>query len=405
MILVKGINQDIIQQMNRVLIIRLMRMKGVCSRAELSRLTKLRPATITNIISEFQQWGLVREEGFINEGIGRKAIGITLNSLKYKVIALRLSRKYFLIGLFDLSGNELQSIKHKISKKDTPEIVFNEIKKQIHILLNNCHEGRVLAIGCAIPGPFLRKEGRVALLSEFPDWQNIKIKQELENEFGFPTYLEHDANAGALAYYWDMGVETNKSLVYFAAGQGIGAGIVSDGSLLVGALGSAGEVGHMCIDYNGAFCECGNKGCLEKYCSSIALTKAINRKLDEGNYSILSKGCDFGEIAEAVQKGDKLAVSEYRKACEMLAVGVVNIINILNPDIVVIGDEMSTVEPEILIESVNNVVKSRILPVILENMIIVVGKENTDKILTGASIVATEEILKTPFLFKSEGLE
>lgn len=400
MISVKGVNQDIIQQMNRSLIIRLLRMKGVCSRAELSRLTKLRPATITNIISEFQLWGLVKEEGLINEGIGRKAIGITLNSSEYKVIALRLSRKYFLVGLFDLGGHELQSYKFKISKKDTPKVVFAEIKKQIRSLLDNCNEGRVLAIGCAIPGPFLRKEGRVALLSEFPDWENIKIKQELEEEFSLPTYLEHDANVGALAYYWDMGVETNKSLVYFAAGQGIGAGIVSDGSLLVGALGSAGEVGHMSIDYKGSLCECGNKGCLEKYCSSIALTKAINKKIDEDNYSILPKGCDFGEIAEAVKKGDKLAVSEYKKACEMLAVGVVSIINVLNPDIVVIGDEMSTVDSNILLESVNSILKTRILPVILENMTIVVGKENTDKILAGASIVATEEILKTPLLFQ-----
>lgn len=400
MISVKGINQDIIQQMNRSLIIRLLRMKGVCSRAELSRLTKLRPATITNIINEFQQWGLVKEEGLINEGIGRKAIGITLNSSEYKVIALRLSRKYFLVGLFDLGGNQLESNKFKISKKDTPEVVFGEIKKQIRLLLANCSEGRVLAIGCAIPGPFLRKEGRVALLSEFPDWENIKIKDELEKEFGLPTYLEHDANVGALAYYWDMGVATNKSLVYFAAGQGIGAGIVSDGSLLVGSLGSAGEVGHMSIDYNGSLCECGNKGCLEKYCSSIALTKAINKKIDEDNYSILQKGCDFGEIAEAVKKGDKLAISEYKKACEMLAVGVVSIINILNPDIVVIGDEMSTVAPDILLESVYGILESRILPVILENMTVVVGKENTDKILAGASIVATEEILKTPLLFQ-----
>lgn len=390
----KGVNQDNVQQMNRTLIIRLLRKKGSCSRAELARLTKLQPATITNIVNEFQQLGLVKESGTIKEGRGRNAIRVTLNASEYSIISIRLSRKYFYIGTFDLNGREQSSVCCPISGRDTQKKVLADIKAGVGKAINQVKKGQVIAIGCAVPGPFLRGGGRVALMTGFPDWKNVSINEELEREFELPVYVEHDANVGALSYYWDLGAETDQLLLYVAAGQGIGAGIVSDGSLLIGALGAAGEIGHMSINFDGPYCECGNKGCLEKYCSSIALTKAVNRKIEEDNYSILGKGCRFEEIKEAVRKGDKLAVSEYRKACDKLAVGIINLVNILNPHIIVIGDEMASVCPDLMQESIDRIVKPRIIPDIWDNMRIMIGNENNDKILQGASILATEEILK-----------
>lgn len=397
-----GINQDIIQQMNRRLIIRLLRKKGNCSRAELARWSKLKPATITNIINEFLELGLVKETGIIKTKKGRNAVGLSLSSREYKIIALRLSRKYFILGLFDISGNELSSAKYDILENDTSQDAFEKIKKQIRALINNCKEGQIIAIGCAIPGPFLRTEGKVALMSGFPNWQDIRIKTELEKEFDIPVNLEHDANVGALAYYWKLGAQKNETLLYIDAGQGIGAGILNNGELVVGALGIAGEIGHMTIEYNGVFCECGNRGCLEKYCSSIALTKAINKKIEEDNYSILKSNSTFNEITDAIRKDDKLAVSEYRKACEILGIGIVNILNIFNPNIIVIGDEMPMVSPEIMQESIEKIVKARVLKDIWDSTKIIVIKEDNNIVLGGASIVATEEILKNPLLLEKK---
>lgn len=396
----KGVNQDTLQELNRTLVLRLLKKKGVCSRADLARMTNLRPATISNIINEFQALGIVKEEGVINEGRGRNAIGVSF-TLEYKIIGVRISRRFFLTGLFDLNGNVLASNRTMILSSETPDMVFAKIQEEIKFLMEECTTGKVLAIGCAIPGPFFRKEGRVGLMSGFmlSDWKHIRIKEELEEKFNIPVYLEHDANVGALAYYWDMDVEKDKSLVYLAAGQGIGAGIVNDGKLLIGALGTAGEIGHMSIDYNGIFCECGNRGCLEKYGSSIALTKIINRKIEEGNYSSLSKGCNFNEISLAVKKGDHLAVSEYKKACDTIAVGIVNICYMVNPNIIVIGDEMANVVPEILLKSIEEIAKPRVLSEIWENMNVVIRNEDDSQILLGASIVAVEEIIKKPSEF------
>lgn len=396
----KGVNQDTLQELNRTLVLRLIKKKGICSRADLARMTNLRPATISNIINEFQELGIVKEEGVINEGRGRNAIGVSF-TLEYKIIAVRISRKFFLTGLFDLNGNVIASSRTMILSYETPDMVFAKIQEEVQHLIEEDITGKVLAIGCAIPGPFYQKEGRVGLMSglTFSDWKHIRIKEELEEKFKIPVYLEHDANVGALAYYWDMDIERDKSLVYVAAGQGIGAGIINDGKLLVGALGTAGEIGHMSIDYDGIFCECGNRGCLEKYGSSIALTRIINWKIENGNYSTLAKGCNFNEIRLAVRQGDHLAVAEYKKACDAIAVGIVNLCYVVNPNIIVVGDEMANVETKILLKSIEEIAKPRVLSEIWENMNVIISNEDESKILLGASILAVEEIIKKPTKF------
>ena len=322
-----GINQDNAQQMNRELVLRFLRKNGVCSRIELSKLTNLNPATITNIINDFQRIGIVAETGAISEGKGRSAIGLALNAARYSVIGIRLTRRCMLVGAFDICGEKIWAEEYTMEAQMSPKEVLRVMNDYVHRAIDEWAGREVVAIGCAVPGPFLRKEGRVALMTGAVNWQSINIKEELEQEFHLPVFMEHDANAGAIAYYWNYGAELSQSLVYLAVGQGVGAGIIDDGKLLVGKLGVAGEIGHMSIDYRGRYCECGSRGCLETYCSSIAFMKELKRKVKEGNYSTVNEGSTFAEIIQAVRDGDRLAVDEYKTACECLAAGVVNVIN------------------------------------------------------------------------------
>jgi predicted NBD/HSP70 family sugar kinase len=154
-------------------------------------------------------------------------------------------------------------------------------------------EEKVVAIGIAIPGPFFRNRDSREEGFEFQDWPEIPIERLLKERFGVYVFVEHDANAGALGSYWQMNVGQEKMLVYFSAGQGIGAGFVNGGKLILGALGVAGEIGHMTVETNGILCKCGNYGCLEMYCSSTVLVNRVNKKLTKGNYSILKEGSDL----------------------------------------------------------------------------------------------------------------
>lgn len=390
-----GINQDNAQQMNRELVLRFLRKNGVCSRIELAKLTNLNPATITNIINDFQRIGIVAETGTINEGKGRSAIGLSLNASKYSVIGIRLARYCMLVGAFDICGQEIWTEEYTFDPSMTPQDVLHLMKESVHKAINEWAGREVTAIGCVVPGPFIRKEGRVALMTGFLGWQNINIQEELEKEFQLPVYMEHDANAGAIAYYWKYGAELKQSLVYLAVGQGVGAGIIDDGNLLTGCLGVAGEIGHMSIDYNGRYCECGSRGCLEAYCSSLAFIREVKKKVHDGNYSIVKADSTFDEIRQAVQCGDRLAVDEYRKACDCLAAGVVNVINILNPETIIIDDEMVSVEPEILKSSLKKITEQSILHLVRQDLEIIIGNGTQESMLQGSAYYAIEEVLRS----------
>jgi N-acetylglucosamine repressor len=286
----EGTNNEDIQEMNRSLLIRLLRQMSVCSRADLAKVTGLKRATITNIISDLMDWGLVKEVGIIDGKNGRRSIGITINSEIYKVIGVRLARKYFSVGLYDIAGKEYLNRTEEIKEPFSPDATLEKIKSIIKEFLEAEGTNKFIAIGCAIPGPFFRNEGKMALITELPGWERILIQQELQSTFGLPVYLEHDANVGALAEWW-LGLNRRKvgTLVYVAAGQGIGAGIVIDGKVYRGSLGIAGEIGHTSIAYDGPKCECGNNGCLTNYSSTLALMREIKKELPNYPQSILNK--------------------------------------------------------------------------------------------------------------------
>ena len=392
-----GINQDNVQKFNRVLVVRLLRNSGSCSRADLARMSNLKPATITNIVNELKELHLIKEEGVINVERGRHGIAVSLDKTYYRVIGLRITRKYFNVGIFDIEGNELESSTYTLKNGEEPENIFLRIQDAIELYINNAKDQKVAAIGCAIPGPFFRnleeKDG------EYPDWPGIKIKKTLEDRFHVYVFLEHDANAGALAYNWEMRVPSEKMLIYFSAAQGIGAGIVNNGKLILGGLGTAGEVGHMCVEKEGLLCKCGNRGCLELYCSYHGLVNSINRRLAAGDYSVIKQGSSLSDIKEAVLQGDRLAVSEYEKACDYLGIGIVNIVNILNPDIIVIGDDLARISAKIMEERIRQVCSRRLYDFVWKNTKLYVVDEKRDISLHGAAIAAIEELFKEQIFF------
>lgn len=387
----KGINQDIIQEMNRSLLIRLLRREGNCSRVHLAHLTNLKQATVTNIVNDFISWELVRETGFLSGNKGRRSIGIEVNTERYRVIGVRLARKYFSVGTFDLTGKPHYQVRRKIAKEDAPEEIFERILNEIEKMLAKEQDKDVLVIGVSLPGPFIKKEGRIALMTEVAGWSNIQIESRLEQTFHLPIVMEQDANAAVLAQLWhNKEVDQADMVVYVAAGQGIGAGILVDGELLRGTMGMAGEIGHTSIEHEGIVCACGNRGCLEQYCSSIALTRAINQR------RIGEPPLEFEEICDRIAKGDELCREEYRKAGHYLGVGIVNLINSLNPSTIILGDEMSHVDSAILYDVVHEVVKERVLPQVYDNLKIVISNTPKDSCFHGAAIVAIEEIFSHP---------
>lgn len=387
----RGLNQESIQDMNRTLLTNLLRKEGICARAHLAKLSMLKQATVTNIINDFIDWGLVKEVGFLIGSKGRRSIGISINNEDYGVLGIRLARKNYTVGLFDLSGNLVDYKRTNIREDQLPREVFELMIDDARKLVDDSKERKVIAIGMAIPGPYSIKRRRIELMTGVTGWNEIPIQEELVEAFHFPVFVEQDANAGALAQYWHNGEDyKNDVLVYIAVGQGVGAGIINNGELLKGSIGVAGEIGHITINYNGPRCACGNYGCLETYCSSIAFTKEVNNALKpKTDYT-------FKEAAQMVREGQKEATEIFLRSCDILAAGIVNVVNSFNPAMIVIGDEMSHIVPDIMLGRIKENVKQRVLPEIYSNMSIIMSVVSNDSMVHGAAIVAIKEIYSNP---------
>ena len=324
---VAGNNTSDLVEMNRSAIVRILQQGEICSRAEIAKLTGLTQASITKIVAVLIEMGIVSEVGFVRGNGNRRSIGLRLNAEKNLVIGVKFSRHVFSIGVFDISGKVYTTQETEFSLKDFADDVISDMKKQIHELLNKYEN--VVAIGFAVPGPYLRQVGRIAMVTRMQSWQNVNFIDEFQNEFDKPVFIEQDANAGALAEWWfgNHGRPIN-SLAYFLAGEGVGSGIVDHDRLLLGNVGIASEIGHISIDVNGAKCECGNRGCLELYTSTTAMLKEAEEILPElfkEEYKNRWEACD--RVFAAAKEGNAKAIRLVDKIAEYLGYGCVTLIN------------------------------------------------------------------------------
>ncbi|MBQ6129060.1 MAG: ROK family transcriptional regulator [Lachnospiraceae bacterium] len=391
---VAGSNNSDLTEMNRSAIVRILQQK-MCSRADIARMTGLTQASVTKITAVLIEMGIVSEVGIIKGNGNRRSIGLRLNAEDRLVIGVKFSRHMFTIGVFDISG-KLYTVRQTDFEvtKDTGEVIA-KIKKQIHGLLKKYTN--VVAIGMAVPGPFFREKGRIAVITAMPGWHDVDFVSEFSDEFDKPVFIEQDANAGAMAEWW-FGKHNRPvtTLAYLLAGEGIGSGVVDNGNLLLGMKGVASEIGHMSIDVNGPKCECGNFGCLELYCSAPQMIRLAKRKIPKllgDRYNNRSEECNA--VFDAARGGNKKAEAVVDEIGRYLGYGCINILNAYNPDIIVIGDILSK-GGDLLLPVIMETIKERVVPEIYDNAEIEMSELGIDSTLLGAAAIATDKVLRRP---------
>lgn len=388
-----------VQIQNRSTVLQILRSRKRISRREIASLSGLTPSTITYIIRDLLEKGLVVETGQFAGQKGRRAIALEINPDSCFVVGVRLARNYTVCGLFNLEARLLYSERVEIESLGNVDNVMTAMKDMIRSTLEKGGVAdKVIAIGIAAPGPLSVREGKITFVSNFPGWRNIPIREIIQNEFNIKTVIQHDAHAAALAEKWfGVGQEAD-NLVYVAAGRGVGAGIIINGRIYYGSSGMAGEIGHTTVDYHGPQCECGNQGCLELYCSSTALVrKAQSVVRDGGQETVLSRASPLTLRAmfEAVKQGDEVAVNLVKEAATYMGYGVVNLINNFNPDMVILGDEMSEAG-EIWVNTVKEVALPRLLPEVASQVRIEGASLKGDPFLVGTGTIAIEHLFQNP---------
>ena len=166
-----------------------------------------------------------------------------------------------------------------------------------------------------------------------------------------------------------------------------------------GVKGMGGEVGHASIRFEGPRCGCGNRGCLEMYCSLLALQKRVTACISKGEDTCLGPGFTLDELERAVRGQDPVALREYVRVCEYLAVGIVNLVNQLNPQIVIIGDRLAEMAPDLMLETVRAKVHDTVRPLVWEALHIEINRLEHNPILVGAGAIAAQQVFVNPLSY------
>ena len=377
-----GLTQKNVQEHNLSTILRGIYETGLSSRVEIADKVGLDQATVTRAVQKLVEKGIVFESILRKQKgqRGRRSIGLQLSTNLYRFVIVRLQRLSFKVALIDLTGNILEETEHAIDALQKPVHIFDMIVQETEKILADCSEA-ILGMGLTLPGPYLEQSERILLMTGGPDWQEFDLVYRLREHFSnIPLYSKHDAKAAALSVWKTQGVlEDSKVMLYLSAGQGIGAGLVINGEVFRGSQGIAGEIGHTSIKKDGPQCYCGNYGCLEIYCSRLTLF----RNLKANSRHSLQYPLNFDDVVEAYQIGDKEVMKEVDQMANYLAQGLVNCINLMNPDLIVLGDEYSRFgEP--FLENISEKVKKRLLKNVYENIRFQLVQQKDDLVLSGS---------------------
>ena len=260
------------------------------------------------------------------------------------------NRYHKLIFAADLGGTHLRAATvdecgkiHFRSKQSTPQ--GSDPNQIVRAVVNAVREigaaaKELTAVSLVVPGTVNVQEGIVVKAPNLPCLDGFPLAAALTDELGLPAILENDANAAAVGEMWQGAARGCRTIICVTLGTGVGGGIILDGELWRGVDGAAAEIGHMCVDpFGGVACTCGSRGCLEVFASATAIVRMTREASPRYPDSVLhaSDSLTAKSIFAAGLKGDELALEIFRRMGVYLGIGLANLINILNPEMIVIA--------------------------------------------------------------------
>jgi len=266
------------------------------------------------------------------------------------VVGVDLGGTNIVVGLIPFEGGEVLGLRTMPTEsvrgaKFVVDRMIGLVEQSIAEVLST-HGGTrddIAGVGIGSPGPLDRKTGTVINTPNL-GWRNFPLRDLISNAIHLPATLDNDANCATYGEWWMGAGRGTRTLVGLTLGTGIGGGIVLDGQIYHGCSDVAGEIGHMTIDSNGRRCKCGNYGCLEQYASGPAIAVRAIEGIEAGAESVLVEMVNgrleditAATVYEATRQGDDYATEVMKDTAKFLGAGVASIINILNPEMVVIA--------------------------------------------------------------------
>jgi predicted NBD/HSP70 family sugar kinase len=373
---------------------------GPLSRAELAEMTGVAPSQVTLIVREALNQGLLVERGLAPSEGGRRRILLEVDPALVTLVGIDIGRAHIRFAVADFAGNILNYKWLPTEPHKGREHVLRTVQVELDSLLKQFPT--IGALGISHSGVIDHRAGKVLFWPMVDGWNDVPIGQIFADAYGLPTFVEDCVRAMAIAERRFGHAKGLRNFVLVSVGMGIGSAIFSNGRLHSGRDGLAGELGHTIVVENGNLCSCGNRGCLELCSSATAILARVRSELEQGVGSSLTGevGGDLNKlsvelIVAAAKKHDRLSERVLSEAGMHLGTALATVVNLLNPEMVILAGMIPQVGHEILLGPLLYNLRQRAFPHGVRDLPVVVSNFGEEAAALGMVLIAAKSVLKT----------
>ena len=386
-------NRDLIRAINRSVVLNTIKAYGPIARAQVARRTGLSPATVTGITAELIGDDLIFEKATGDSSGGRRPILLALNPGGGYVVGIKLTEKQVIGAITDLEANVVAKQTDDL-QDHSPEAVVDQLATMVEELdeLANISKKKLIGVGVGLAG-IVDSERGVLRQSPFFGWNDLPLRDLLMQKVLVPVYIDNDVNTLTQAEKWFGGGQGVENFLTITVGRGIGMGIVVNGQFYRGYRGGAGEFGHTVIDPDGPSCACGKQGCLEAFVGDQGLLRQAAEAFRKGDLSKPVNSVDH--LLELARQGNPAAMEIYARAGKILGQAIANLINIFNPQRIIIGGE-GVRAGDLLFTPMRSALACSVMPGLAEDTEIRIEPWGDDAWARGAASLVLRELFESP---------
>jgi glucokinase len=302
------------------------------------------------------------------------------------IISIDLGGTNTRVALFNSRFKIISRVKFLTKQFPSRKKLIAKITQGVSALVrdNKIEKKKILGLGIGVPGPVDYAKGKIHYLPNILGWQNTPVKNILEKKLGLKVCVDNDVNLMALAET-KLGIAKNrKNVVCVTLGTGVGGGLILEGKLFRGTDFCAGEIGHMPINIHGPRCNCGGRGCLERYVGNKFVLRQAQTKLKMRNITL-------EKLSRLAEDGNKIALAIYHSFAENIGVALTGVVNLINPEIIVIGGGLSFAG-DFIFKKIKQTIDKRAMPVQAKRVKVKKAMLGKDAGLIGAAILVRDSL-------------